>query len=127
LTSYDDLCNEVLRLDRSIRYVGLADHLGSLVATVYKPGLVPLSTRDETEAYTIQAIQRMGALQGGRKVGRLEYVVGRFENLIRATIPVVSATQNKFYLMLSMDLGSDPVRIIESKVRPLIEKGRTQL
>jgi hypothetical protein len=127
LTNYDDLCNEILDLDRSIRYVGLADHLGSLVATVYKPGLVPLSTREETEAYTMQAIQRMGAIQGGRKVGRLEYVVGKFENLIRATIPVVSATQNKFYLMLSMNLGSDPVRIIESKVHPLVEKSRALL
>jgi hypothetical protein len=123
LTDYQEMCDEILRLDKSVRYVGLADHLGSLVATVYKPGLVPLSTKEETEAYTIQAIQRMGAIQGGRKVGRLKYVVGRFENLIRATIPVVSATQDKFYLMLSMDLGSDPVRIIESRVLPHVEKG----
>jgi hypothetical protein len=105
----------------------LADHLGSLIATVYKPGLVPLSTREETEAYTLQAIQRMGAIQGGRKVGRLEYVVGRFENLIRATVPVVSATQDKFYLMLSMDRGSDPIRIIENKVLPHTQKNMTLL
>jgi len=122
VTDYREMCNEVLRLDKSIRYVGLADHLGNLIATVYKPGLVPLSTKEETEAYTIQAIQRMGAIQGGHKVGRLEYVVGRFENLIRATVPVVSATQDKFYLMLSMDLDSDPIRIIENKVLPNIEK-----
>ena len=64
--------DEVLRLDKSIGYVGLAGHLGNLIATMYKPGLVALSTEEETEAYTIQAIQRMGAIRGGRKVGRLE-------------------------------------------------------
>jgi hypothetical protein len=127
LTDYQKLCDEVLRLDRSIRYVGLADHLGNLIATLYKPGLVPLSSREETEAYTIQAIQRMGAIQGGRKVGRLEYVVGRFENLIRATVPVVSATHDKFYLMLSIDLGSDAMKIIENKVLPHVQKSGTWL
>jgi hypothetical protein len=121
------MCSEILRLDRSIRYVGLADHLGSLVATVYRPGLVPLSTKEETEAYTMQAIQRMGAVQGGSKVGRLEYVIGRFENLVRATVPVVSSRHDKFYLMLSIDLGSDAMRIIENKVLPQIEKSKEWL
>ena len=121
------MCNEILPLDRSIRYVGLADHLGSLVATAYRPGLVPLSTREETKAYTVQAIQRTGAVQGGSKVGRLEYIVGRFENLVRATIPVVSSRQDKFYLMLSIDLGSDPIKMIENKVLPQIEKSKRWL
>jgi hypothetical protein len=121
------MCDEVLQLDKSIRYVGLADHLGSLVATSYRPGLVPLATKDETGAYTLQAIQRMGAVQGGTKVGKLEYIVGRFENLVRATVPVVSQRQDKFYLMLSIDLGSDPIKIIENKVLPTIEKSKKWL
>ncbi|HEX7032140.1 MAG TPA: hypothetical protein VF172_03990 [Nitrososphaera sp.] len=127
MTNYQDMCNEVLQLDRSIRYVGLADHLGTLVATSYRPGLVPLATREETEAYTRQAIQRMGAVQGGTKVGRLEYIVGRFSNLLRATIPVVSSRQDKFYLMLSIDAGSDPIKMIENKVLPQIEKSKKWL
>ena len=121
------MCSEILGLDRSIRYVGLADHLGSLVATVYRPGLVPLSTREETEGYTVQAIQRMGAVQGGSKVGRLEYVVGKFEHLVRATVPVVSSRKDKFYLMLSIDLGPDPAKIIENRVLPQIEKSKMWL
>ena len=121
------MCNKVLHLDRSIRYVGLADHLGSLVATAYRPGLVPLATKEETETYTAQAIQRTGAIQGGTKVGRLEYIVGRFENLIRATVPVVSLRHDKFYLMLSIDLGSDPIKTIENKVLPQVKESRQWL
>lgn len=121
------MCDEVLRLDGTIRYVGFADHLGTLLAKSYRAGLVPLSPSDETEKYTMQAIQRTGAIQGGSKVGKLQYVIGKYENLIRATIPVVSDGNNKFYLMLSFDLGSDTVGVIEGKVLAQIEKSRQSL
>lgn len=118
------MCDEVLELDKSIRYAAIADHLGSLIARAYRPGLVPLSPTEETEKYTMQAIQRTGAIQGGSRVGKLQYAIGKYENLIRATIPVISARQDKFYLMLSFDLGSDPIRIIEDKVMASIEKNK---
>lgn len=127
MSNYQDLCNQVLRIDRSIRYVGVADHLGSLIATAYRPGLVPLSSREETEKYTMQAIQRTGAIHGGPKVGKLQYVIGKYENLVRATVPITSDRQDKFYLMLSFDLGSNPVSIIEKEVIPEIEKNRKWL
>jgi hypothetical protein len=88
---------------------------------------VPLSSPDETEKYTGQAILRTGAIQGGTKVGRLQYVIGKYENLIRATIPIVSETSNKFYLMLSLDESCNPVTIIEDKVLPQIDKCIQQL
>ncbi|HJS83188.1 MAG TPA: hypothetical protein VJ742_10190 [Nitrososphaera sp.] len=127
MTNYKSLCDEVLALDSIIRYCGLADHLGTLLAKSFRPGLVPLSSPDETEKYTMQAIQRTGAIQGGSKVGRLQYVIGKYENLVRATIPVVSESNNKFYLMLSFDLGSNPVMIIEDKVLRSVEQYRQQL
>lgn len=121
MTNYQNLCEEVLKLDGIIRYCGLADHLGTLLAKSYRPRLVPLSSLNETEKYTMQAIQRTGAIQGGSRVGRLQYAIGRYENLVRATIPIVSESSNKFYLMLSFDLGSNPVMIIEDKVLPQLE------
>jgi len=127
MSNYQDLCNEILKIDKSIRYVGVADHLGSLIATAYRQGLVPLSSREETERYTMQAIQRTGAIHGGPKVGRLQYVIGKYENLVRATIPVTSDRQDKFYVMLSLDLGSNPVSIIEKEAIPAIEKNRKWL
>ena len=124
MSNFQNLCNQLLGIDRSIRYVGVADHLGSLFATAYRPGLVPLSSREETEKYTMQAIQRTGAIHGGPKVGKLQYVIGKYENLVRATVPVTSERQDKFYLMLSFDLGSNPVSIIEKQVIPEIERIR---
>jgi hypothetical protein len=127
VSNYQELCDEILRLDRTIRYVGVADHLGSLIARAYRPGLVPLSSKEETEKYTMQAIQRTGAIMGGTKVGKLQYVIGRYDNLVRATIPVISDRQDKFYLMLSFDLGCEPFKIIENEVLPHVEQGRKWL
>lgn len=121
-----ELCSNILALDRSIRFVGLVDHLGSLLATVYRQGLVPLASSDETAKYASQAIFMTGALSGGlnSKVGRLQYVVGKFDNLVRATIPVVSGSYDKFYLMLSFEVGSDYLPVIEEKVLPFLKDNR---
>lgn len=121
MIDYNALCDKVVHMDSYIRYVGLADHLGVLLAKSYRAGLVPLSPLRETEKYTMQAIQRTGAIQGGSKVGRLQYAIGKYENLVRATVPVVSEANNKFYLMLSFDLGSNPLHILEEKLLPELE------
>ncbi len=127
MTDYDKLCDDVLALDKVIRYCGLADHLGTLLAKKYRPGLIPLSPLSETEKYTAQAIQRTGAVEGGSKVGKLQYVIGKYENLVRATLPVISEGNNKFYLLLSFDLGYNAIQIIEDKVLPHIGSHRKEL
>lgn len=113
-------------LDPSIRFAGLVDHLGSLIATVYRPGLVPLAAKEETARYASKAIYMTGMLAGGfnSQVGRMQYVVGKYENLIRATVPIVSAGYDKFYLMLSFEVGTNVTSVIEGKVLPFVEKSR---
>jgi hypothetical protein len=123
---HNEFCSRILALDGSIRFVGLVDHLGSLLATVYRKGLVPLASSEETAKYASQAIFMTGALSGGlnSKVGRLQYVVGKFDNLVRATIPVVSGSYDKFYLMLSFDVGSDYLPVIEGKVLGFLKENQ---
>ena len=123
---HKELCGSILALDGSIRFVGLVDHLGSLLATVYRRGLTPLASTDETAKYASQAIFMTGTLAGGlnSKVGRLQYVVGKFENLVRATIPVVSGSYDKFYLILSFDVRSNYLPIIEEKVLRFLQDNR---
>ena len=47
----NNLCKEILQLDNSIRFVGIANNLGSLVATAYRNGLTPLMNKQETSHY----------------------------------------------------------------------------
>ena len=68
----DSLCNEILRLDNSIRFAGIANNLGSLVATGYRNGLTPLMDKKETEHYAIQAVVRAATREDFEsKIGRL--------------------------------------------------------
>ncbi|MGI0020629.1 MAG: hypothetical protein ACREAY_09180 [Nitrososphaera sp.] len=121
---HEELCKKILDLDSSVRFAALADHLGSLLTTVYRQGLTPLAAKEETAKFASQAVFMTGALGVGHnsKIGRMQYVVGRYENLIRATIPVVNGSFDKFYLMLSFDVGSDVVSIIEKKILPFLKE-----
>jgi hypothetical protein len=119
------LCKEIQQLDNSIRFIGIANNLGSLVATAYRNGLTPLMDKQETSHYAIQAVLRATTREDFEsKIGRLEYSIGKYEKLIRATIPVSSeADRSKFYyLLLSFDLNSNVMDVIENKVMPFIEK-----
>jgi hypothetical protein len=52
------LCKEIQQLDNSIRFVGIANNLGTLIATAYRNGLTPLMNEQETSHYAIQVVLR---------------------------------------------------------------------
>ena len=123
-------CKEIQQLDNSIRFVGIANNLGSLIATSYRKGLTPLMDEQETSHYAIQVVLRAATREDFEsKIGRLEYSIGKYEKLIRATVPIrlfgSNDDQSKFYyLLISFDLKSAVIDIIEDKVMPYIEKNK---
>jgi len=125
-------CKEIQQLDNSIRFVGIANNLGSLIATSYRKGLTPLMNEQETSHYAIQVVLRAATREDFEsKIGRLEYSIGKYERLIRATVPIRflgsndDDDQSKFYyLLISFDLRSAVIDIIEDKVMPFVEKNK---
>jgi hypothetical protein len=125
------MCKEIQQLDDSIRFIGIANNLGSLVATAYRNGLTPLMDKQETSHYAIQAVLRAATREDFEsKIGKLEYSIGKYERLIRATIPMrLSAKEDEskfYYLLLSFDLNFNVIDVIENKVMPFIEKNKEQ-
>ena len=124
----DTICKEILQLDNSIRFAAIANNLGSLVATAYRNGLTPLMDKQETSHYALQAVLRAATREDFEsKIGRMEYSIGKYERLIRATIPIKlsSSKENEskfYYLLLSFDLNSNVMDVIENKIMPFIEK-----
>jgi len=109
--------------DRSIRFAGIANHLGRLVTSSYRPGLAPLMTKKETEQYALEAVTRALMRETFQsKLGKLRYALGIYENLIRATVAISSEEKHGFYLLLSFETGSDAAGIIEGKVMLYIRK-----
>lgn len=125
----NNLCKEILQLDNSIRFAGIANNLGSLVATAYRNGLTPLMDKQETSHYAIQAVLRATTREDFEsKIGRMEYSIGKYERLIRATIPIrLSGKEDEskfYYFLLSFDLNSNVIDVIENRVMPFIQKNK---
>lgn len=122
------LCENILGGDSSIRFAGIANHLGVMLASSYRPGLVPLMTKEETTQYALEAVTRALLRETFQsKIGRLRYAIGVYEKLIRATIAVSSGSHHHgFYLLLSFDTGSDAAGIIESKILHIVKNAETE-
>lgn len=147
-TSKDDLsffCDRVLQIASKIRFVGIANHLGTLIACSYRHNLIPLLTREETSHYVLQSVLRSATREDFEsKLGRQEYSIGKYRNVIRATIPIIyfedhSTTTDeqkvvisdddeikrnkvKFYLLLSFDVDYGVQQAIETKILPFINE-----
>ena len=124
---FEGFCREIVACNQSIRFAGIANHLGSLIATQYREGLIPLMTKEETSQYSIQAVLRAATREDFEsKIGRLEYSIGKYEKLIRATVPIISSISEgkRFYLLLSFDTDSDAKSIIDNKVLPYLAKNK---
>jgi hypothetical protein len=115
------VCKEILGMNEAVRFAGIADNLGKIVAYEYREGLAPLMTIQESEMSVIQSVIRMGLRKMHEaKLGRTLYAVAAYEKVKRATIPLADGS----FLMISFDIPSDHESIILRQVLPLIkEKG----
>jgi hypothetical protein len=115
--------------------------MGNLIEADYREGLQPLMDKQETEHYTIQTVLRAstrGTFEN--KIGKQRYAIAVYEKLIRATVPIIMTGHHdkkdekqknqqkeqqefkRFYLLVSFDLGSDVISIVENKILPQVEQ-----
>ena len=111
---------DVLNLDPFIRWVGISDNTGVLLNVAYKEGVTLLLSNEENEEYASNAVKRHKTrITFESKMGKMNYAVGRYEKLIRATIPINS----NYYLLITLDAEvKDYDTIIIEKVIPFVEK-----
>ena len=109
-------------LDPLIRFVGIANRMGTLVGTSYREHLNVLMNDDETKLYAMQAVFRAEIREDFQKnLGDLNYSVGKYDKLIRATIPLKSVSESKYYILISFDVEANSIFIIENKVLQYIK------
>jgi hypothetical protein len=115
-------CKHIRELDSFIRFVGIANGMGTLMATSYREQLNPLMNDDETKLYAMQAVFRAELREDFQKsLGILNYSVGKYDRLIRATIPLNSVDESKYYLLISFDIEANSIFIIEKKILEYIK------
>jgi hypothetical protein len=115
------ICDEILELDRSIRFVGIANKMGKLVAGKFNQGVKALLTREEIEANIIKAVLRMKTREDYEdKLGRAIYTFALYERVKRASI----ALNNGDYslLMVSFEVAAEHEPILLKKILPRIKE-----
>lgn len=115
-----ELCTRVIRCDKSVRFVGIADKYGKQIAVQYRQGLVPYLNKTESEIYSIDTVMRMNTRREMEsKLGKVIYSFTLYENLKRATIYLNSTDYP--VLMASFDVQADHHDIIMNKIIPVLK------
>lgn len=120
----NSLCEEVLAKHSSIRWTGIVNKNGVILAQKARKGVKLLLSDEENEEYAATAIARQktrGKFEP--KIGKMVYSFGRYELLHRATIPI----NENYYLLMTLDIEEKNFdSIIIGKILPLIMKNRSR-
>ncbi|MDQ3884076.1 MAG: hypothetical protein M3239_01360 [Thermoproteota archaeon] len=123
---FQQFCDNVITLDKAIRFAGIADGDGHLVATAERKGLKPLLNPEERAQYAITAATRQYTrLRWEYLLGKINYAMSNYAKLIRATIPIADENSRLYYvLLLSFDVEADKSvhDVIVEKIIPLVRK-----
>jgi hypothetical protein len=117
----EELCSELLKLDISIRFVGIANEMGRLVAAKFREGLQPLLTSEELQSSVIKAALRMKTREDYEpNLGRTLYTFTSYEKVKRVSISLDDSRLS--LLMASFDITADHNSIILNKILPRIKQ-----
>jgi len=117
------ICNQVLELDISIRFAGIANNMGTLIAYKLRKGLVPLLDEGEIQNSIMKSVLRMKTREDYEsKLGDVIYTFALYKRVKRASIPLDHA--DFAVLTMSFDMAADQDSIIMDKILPVLKQGK---
>jgi hypothetical protein len=118
-------CERVISADPHIRFVGIADQHGRLLATKDRKGLKPLLNMQETEQYALTAATRQHTrIRWQQVLGKIDYSSSHYDKLLRATIPITDENNRlSNIIILTLDVETDDLHtIMMEKIVPLVRE-----
>ena len=114
---------ELLNLDNSLRWIGISNKYGVLINVEQRKDLEPLMSDEESEEYAAAAVSRYRTrVKFQTKIGKLNYAVGRYENVTRITVPI----SNDYFLLLTIDKEKNYDDVVKEKIIPFINRNRNR-
>lgn len=121
----NSICDDVLAKDDSIRWAGVVNKNGVILAQKARREVKLLLSDEENEEYAATAIARQktrGKFEP--KIGKMIYSFGRYELLHRATVPI----NENYYLLMTLDVQEKNFdSIIIDKILPIVTGARNRL
>ena len=117
------ICNQVLELDISIRFAGIANNMGTLIAYRLRKGLVPLLDEGELQNSIMKTVLRMKTREDYEsKLGDVIYTFALYKRVKRASIPLDHP--DLAVLTVSLDMAADQDSIIMDEILPVLKQGK---
>ncbi|MFL6372771.1 MAG: hypothetical protein ACJ70P_06530 [Nitrososphaera sp.] len=117
------ICNNILQLDKSIRFAGIANNMGTLMGYKVREGLVPLLNEAELENNIMKTVLRMKTREDFEsKLGEVIYTFALYKRVKRASIPLSGHNQDMAVLTVSFDMAADHDSIIMDKILPFLKQ-----
>lgn len=119
-----EFSKEILNVDPSVRWMGVANKFGVLLNAEHREGLEQLMTEEENEEYAALTVTRHKTrIKFQPKIGDLIYAVGKYDKVIRVTIRI----NEDFFLLLTLDIDAkDYDSILIQKVIPLVKRKKDE-
>ena len=118
-----EICNQVLQLDKSIRFAGIANNMGTLIAYKLRNGLVPLLNEEDLQNNIMKTVLRMKIREDYEsKLGDVIYTFALYKRVKRASIPLDHP--DLAVLTVSFDMAANQDSIIMDKILPVLKQGR---
>ena len=118
-----EICNQVLRLDKSIRFAGIANNMGTLIAYKLREGVVPLLNEEDLQNNIMKTVLRMKIREDYEsKLGDVIYTFALYKRVKRASIPLDNP--DLAVLTVSFDMAANQDNIIMDKILPVLKQGR---
>ena len=117
------ICNQILQLDKSIRFAGIANNMGTLIAYKLREGLVPLLNEEDLQNNIMKTVLRMKIREDYEsKLGDVIYTFALYKRVKRASIPLDHP--DLAVLTVSFDMAANQDNIIMDKILPVLKQGR---
>jgi len=120
----NSVCDDVLARHNSIRWTGVVNKNGVILAQNTRKDAKLLLSDEENEEYAATAIARQktrGKFEP--KIGKMLYSFGRYELVHRATVPI----NENYYLLMTLDVQEKNFdSIIIDEILPVITKSRSR-
>jgi hypothetical protein len=117
------ICSQVLELDISIRFAGIANNMGTLIAYRLRKGIVPLLDEGELQNSIMKTVLRMKTREDYEsKLGDVIYTFTLYKRVKRASIPLEHP--DLAVLTMSFDMAADQDSIIMDKILPVLKQGK---
>lgn len=114
---YNIVCDKIMKIDDTIRFVGAYTYNGEMVSSRMRPNTISMLTEDQIKMSVYYAKLRHETREHLEfKIGKEEFSMTKYEKVIRFTIPF-----EKDLILISAEANANHTKIIEEILKVIKE------